>query len=225
MPVARAEDGMSGLPDYHELDVQHLKANIEHGPTEQGTQNQIAASTDILDPDRLGRDEVAELIALNYRHELHLEDHNEGTNTTPGAVQARQILGINVDRSDSVLFVEATGEMDESTFLEGAGNIEDLETDIAVSPGNLVESKLTVNPAFNDTTNGTGGGGTTAHYEQFINFREFVETGPVVDANDNLDVVQRLQHDEVGGQSSTFLYATMYWVTHEIEDSRPQFGL
>lgn len=225
MSVSRAEDMDHGDPAYHEIEVQSIKSIIEHGTGEQGTQNQVRSSTEVLGPDGMDRDMLAELVAARFKLETHLEDHNEVTNTTPGAAQARTAFGINIGRGDSVLFVENSQGWDNQEHIEGDRSQVAFESEEVDDPGTLFEGKLTSYAAFNDTASGTGGGGTNNHMEEFVNFRDFLETGPVVDATDDLVCIQRQQHDAVSGQSVNVFYAQLYWATYDVEGARPQFGL
>lgn len=227
MSIARQSEGSTESdPDYHNVEVQNFSAIVELQQGSANSQVQFRATDDVLGPDGMERDNLAELVAARWHHEVHLEDQGEATVTEPGDAQSRVACGINIDRSDSVLFIEDTDTMGNTQFIEGNAANSAIETRAADDPGLLWEDKLTTSVSFNDTVQGSGGAGTGGkHHEEVTDYRALFHTGPVVDATDDFVILNRIKHDSFTGETNSLMYGQLYWRPVQIEGARPKLGL
>lgn len=213
-----------GRPAYSDVETQQTFFTTSMGAGEQNESALAEFSEEVLGPNGLDRDQVAELVAARYVVKLGIEEHDIATNQTPGQAKATFALSINAEEAallgdgDPVDSAEVISDSGAQTMSPG-GRVSD-------DPGRLIEEQVTVSPAFNDTTANTGGGGNSSQSIQFVApYRNWFEHGPIVDATDDLEGAIRLVHDELGGTSRGTINAHLWWNPLEVEGGRPQFGM
>lgn len=208
---------------YSDIEQQTVKFQMDMGAGEQNENGVVAFREEVLGPQGLDRDQVAELVAARYFVAHQIKDDDIATNQTPGSSRGFSILGLNT--RDGVIQGEQTG-VDETEILQdtGASTVEAFGR-VSDDPGLLFEQKSEADAAFNDTASGTGGGAAITKAETVIPYREWFGHGPIVDATDDIEGQLRITHDEVGGTTELTLFAQMYWEPLAVEGGRPQFGM
>lgn len=207
---------------YQDVEVQTLKFEGSLGPSQQNDFARFTFEEEVLGPNGLDRDLVAELIWADFDLVGWVTQQDTATNTTPGSGDVKAGIGINTSAEAYPNFIG--GSNVDQAEVDGPANSA-AEGNVADDPGVLWFDRFNVAPAFNDTVNGTGGGQHYDHVGVSIPYAQILEHGPIVDATDDIQSEGQLTHDALGGTTAFNLNATLWWRVHEIEGARPQFGL
>lgn len=156
----------------------------------------------------LDRGEVAELVGIEWdMHSMLVEEGNAGT--TPGT--AMWEYGLIMDQSQNFKEIH-----DNLSAQNGLGLWDGFES---TEQFRLLHIYMNLYAAFNDTANGTGGGGQQALREGFKNFRRDFETGPVFFHDDDLLFNMFLDSNDNDNQNiKSSYFITLYWDIFEVQD-------
>jgi len=214
---------MGGDPDmghdvveHPDFSYQHVLATVER----TGDSNNFTAahSFDPLETEGgLSQSEVAELVGI--RRTAHIAPDEVGNIDFSGHIEHRGVVGSNLSSTDDELLRpgETIGTSEDVDDIGGSADLKVLSrTDSAVFDHYRVD---TITP---------GGGGAIDAAQREINFRSDMwpaERGPVLDASDTVNVVQRLVPSNVGDRYEANVRMTLIWDTTEVEGTRRQFSL
>lgn len=141
---------LGDLDDYSDFVVQNVAFTFDFDEANQLAQGQATPSTSIAPGGGVDRDEAWELVALVPQHETLMPVDQAGRGTTPGSVLADwQYYRYPTDWTTTNQ--EVSGD-DAFTFT----NVETIPD----NPDLLYQTRVSMTAAFNDTVNGTGGGGS-----------------------------------------------------------------
>lgn len=180
----------------------------------------------------LDQNEVAELVALHNIHVVVAPDDYQtiSGDEEPGTIDFTATVGMNLD-SQADIIQPADNSL--SNYVPGTV-VADEEGGSAGSTQARVKSKsevlehfsVTTPTAFNDTANGTGGGGSDGtDYFGTSNYRELFGRGPVLGADDQLSVVMKNVHNRVSAASECEIRFTPIWDIATVDDASRQFGI
>lgn len=164
-----------------------------------------------VDPvEGLHRDEEAELVALvQWFHWISIESQS-GEGSTPGDYRGEFELSIN----------EGVGSPDDDA-------LNDTESNLQV-PGyrhgnvfnRLWRSDAVGLSPFNDTTNGTGGGGQSGwNGFEVLPYRDLFGQGPIVDSRDTLFTAAHIaSHENDNENLEMEVGVSLFWDVYEVPD-------
>lgn len=199
--------------EYNDLDVQHINANTNFGLADTSVlmRNEIDPVGGIL-----GRDELAELVALSAAPWIFLggtdtqvEGHGRyQLGTEPQVRFNHGGFGSGSASNDEIEILDYTGATDPDGQLSGYVT-EDVESDV------WLQTQPHNHGPLYDTTSGAGAGGTNHMPHLHINFRDHFGTGPVLDRHDHIYEVMNLESVGTVEECALYRNVTMYWDVHE----------
>lgn len=176
---------------------------------------------------QIDSDEIAELVALD--REIHLEVvDRDASEQEPGYHQWSYYMAQDEDFGNE-LFQENPGEGEiiesgSAGTSGGSGTSDPANSQVTTRNGRLgmidTDHGQKLVP-FNDTTNGSGGGGTDTQGRKHLDFRRDLgmDHGPIFQDTDTLDVRLQYFRDSVDNLSRLVLRGIVYWKVHEGEVS------
>lgn len=190
-------------PQHFEFDIGLPDANLAGDTGETAAAGKQAE----LEPaGGLHRGERAELVAIMlWEHSVFLKQQS-GQGTTPG-IARYQTQWV---RSDGVNFEEfidnqptTGGEADAFVSLNVAQN----------SEAHLFFAQATTQTPFNDTVNGTGGGGSSLDDPiKMIRYRDMFGWGPVLEPEETVEIFANLTTDQIDTETvNAITEATLVW--------------
>jgi len=223
MSVSRGGDGRL---DYADLDVQHIAHKVNNSTSGSGLSFDVTDNREFAVQDEFGldNDELAELVALRTSI-IAGPTANVSSETEPGYVNWEGGLGVNMATEE----FSTTG----NAFANDIVPPEDGSVTLGVAwgqdenPAQLDIWHLISQAGFNDTPNGTGGGGIAMNRETNVDFRGgLVEGhGPVLDANDDLNSYIEMDTDTITHHHKCLVHYTLYYNTMTVEGARQAFGV
>jgi hypothetical protein len=209
---------------YQRTEVQSLRFTAGLGEGNQNGSNQSSFSEEVVGPDGLDRDLVAELVLARVMLFGAINDQDSTTNQTPGSFRGRAGLGINTGRGDYPIFPDATS-VDQADADAADGIAVGLVSD---DPGVIYFADGQVSAEFASSGDGISGGADYFVDSELIEYsgeHGVLGVGPVVDATDDIQAEMQVNHQALGAVSQLRLHAMLWYRVWEVSDARPQFGL
>jgi len=205
---------------YSGLEFQHLVTKLNVKQPENLTENQVVDETDFEPVGGLAHNEVAELVHLVRYNTLHMSA-TDVVLDDPVGCEAEIALGIDMAGDEWPQSGSPVKQIDpDSDGTDEAG----LANSSTIEQGLLDMNFLSVGMAWEDETNGTGGGASPLHGERETNFRRNYGRGPVVSVTDDLVVRNEVQFEDMDGHEIEASSGwTLAWDVFEVGD-RGRFG-
>jgi len=220
---------MNAEVDYSDFEYQHMSVTPAYEPSGQGARDDTQHSFEPLeDRGGLDNDEVAELISLETYADVEYEDEEADQNVGSSA-EARGIIGSNLaasvgqypnNASTIVDQTESFGDSEQVTSGSRVGNGKSLS-----DPAIFQLFKTQAGIAFDDQTNGLGGGASFDHFYSMKNFRQLTGRGPVLDATDDIDVNCRVVVGDAIVRVGADIRMTAIWDVVEVDDAGQRFSV
>ena len=212
--------------DYSSFEYQHVEYQHEENGGDSA-RSTFAIGIDPLDQQGgLDINEVAELVGMYVTHNVAADDFTQTSQTQNGNVEYRGVLGSNLDSLGDLVSSSATAKDREETPIESNDNPDGQARTFGHSKAEVFHHFSTyLSTPFDDTTNGSGGGGAYMARERFVNFRDITGRGPVLDGNDEMSVVSRIIKNNVEYDTEAITRATYIWDVAEVDDAGRRFAI
>lgn len=206
--------------------INTVPANVS-GSVNLGSPGGATTIGNLLD---LNRNQVAELVALeDYNVAMRIEQV-DGQGTTPGSVRWDHNLFLRPTESSNnpFIFDDPALELEntENHDIDDDGNTEFEESFSVVETNTLFEDVTTYEGPFNDTTNGSGGGGTATWGISgvFKNYRREYGRGHIAPAGDEIGSGGFVDVDEIDNEPIWMKWQVKtVWDIHELEQEPPTY--
>lgn len=223
-------DNDDEMVTYSDFEHQHVefRANLDN-PDNSASYAVTQSVRPLEDRGALDNDEVAELVAIRVYPAIGIDDPGAvaGSDTAPGKLEFRGVLGANLDGADQLDAPTGTGDVED--IVTNEGNEGDLNAEVTnkTRSGVFYHWDTQLQTPFEDATSGAGGtGGVTGDTAaEFINLRELFGRGPILDQSDDMTARLRIIHDNVSFSTENALRVTMYWDVASVSSARREFGL
>lgn len=217
--VLRKDDTQSeGLDNMDELTEQLVitEGTITAGNQTQSKQDFTGTSGQDLKPDNrdLERGEVAEIVAVEFTGGKMEFGQDDGVGTTPGSAWAEiQAVTDGYESEDAI----------SNNVEDGSGNTGELKTTSRTYTNYLWGTATACGSAFNDTVNGTGGGGYAGNFNPFVlNYRDQFGIGPLLWWDEDEPYFQHQTQITTRANSNLVLhykaFTKYYFDFHELDD-------
>lgn len=215
----RSDDGDVSNLDYTDHKWSHFSLEVESTGGSNSTQvMEYSLNAPSLDPDELAM--VSHIdVAMTVRN-----DPDSGTaNTSPGSILGKSELGINTTGTE---YPGAGGQTALDSDTED-NSITTIASKSAVldSPGVLATLISSADATYQDSTNSTGGGGSTGTDRVTKDYQDVTGTGPWIDANDDMKLRVELTKNTTDSDARASLVGDIAYVVLEDQQARPRFGL
>lgn len=214
-------DGMTEI-DYSDFEYQQIYHRHQQDPTGDGANSQVKSDFEVLGGiGGLDNNEVAELVwmeaQVSVQHFQEDADQDVGSETF-----FEGIVGANLPATTALLPADGdqTGEIINTNNTSASLNGSDDSEDRVFAPFAVAKT-----PAFDDQTNGPGGGGGHSTLVVKRPFRNMVGRGPVLDSSDDLSLLTSLEQDDeiIVGRGKVSLHCI--WDVAETSDAGRAFSV
>ena len=216
--------------DYSDYEYQHIEALHRDVSGESENRTKVVFNAEPLESaSGLDVNEVAELVAIRWHASLATDAENANSQSQPGTVQFRGVVGANLDALDD--FIEPGGagtgnRLDDSPTVLSSENATASATLFGHDKSEVFDHFNTSHaPPFADASNGTGGGTAYSDTRNTVNFRELTGRGPVLDANDEISILTNVNFDNVVVDVEGTVRVTLVWDTATVDDAGRKFSV
>lgn len=197
--------GGSGFDNLDVQAVQHFyvidAADLPSSPS--ASDNELEPASSYEAAGGLNRGQTAELVQLSWNGIFGFNNMSTGANQTPGNVDADYEISLSPE--SQIIF--APGEQ-----ITYDGKIIQNNETRNTSPDILYHSTPHQWAPFNDTVNGSGGGGTFHMDHGHMNFRNAFGSGPVLDHNDRIfEHLKLFDHEIETTDIGLYVNLTYFW--------------
>jgi hypothetical protein len=220
--VTRGSDPELSYSD-HEVQVCHAALDIDATSDSAESSNGATATfeNEILDENGLENDEMAELVATRYQVDFQLRDVPREDQDQLGGAVTDYGFGINIDLND--LSAKRSQAEPDSVDLSPQGEARGASGFRANydEPGLLLDERLYIRGAFDDTENGTGGSGQCRSSSGWMQWRELFGEGPYADASDEFVQTMEVTPKNLLSRVKLEWSVVNYWRVYTVEGARP----
>lgn len=231
-------EGADGPVDYSDYEYQQANFRLRVDQSAYGGTNIGLSVKDEIDvlagQGGLANNEIAELVAMELTATIEV-DLETGDQSFPSQLELRGSFGTDLDEqnfTDAGSVTKLEVGSNDAILLEDSGdgdatNLNAFETDTSTqsSPEVFQFFRASGAVSFIDSASGPGGASSTGQFYNFKNFRDLTGRGPVLDATDDLAVVQKIIADDLVADPSTNVEVHLIWDVAEDDDSGQRFSI
>lgn len=214
--------------DYSDYEYQIVVHEHSHvGSNDESNPNTTVKSTaePLADVGGLDVNEVAELVY--YEIEVNLEHEQAGFNQTEASsTNGRGAFGANLASNKEIMpNPDRAGDLP-TDIVENKRGTASVDAFSRVTDNIFSIFEVQGSPAFDDAADsGAGGGEGVGFVSKERNYRQLTGRGPVLDSNDDLNIITRLAGENTvqGEQINVRLH--LVWDTAEVDDAGRAFSV
>lgn len=220
--------------DYSDYEFQQIHSTLQiGGSTADGNVGlAVADEFEVLGAQGgLSNDEVAELVYAEVQYTLDVDDET-GDQNVGTFLEGRGVFGSDLDVENFFQFdgTATTQTGDDIRVLDNSGDNAvsdgvDLFSNDQSSPEVFQRFASIAGVPFDDQTNGPGGTGGGYVFHESKNWRELTGRGPVLDATDNLSVLQKVIIGDTVSPIAGNVSCHLVWDVAEMDDAGQRFAV
>lgn len=214
--------------DYSDFEYQFFNGSVFTEGASDDSNNNVTGFHEFSPLSPIGgldNNEVAELVYLETQVSLEFEQE-AGDQNVGSATETRGVIGANLPTSGIEGLLNPGGQPTNSGVIAGGSpNFDDADGETRVDNRVFQQFRADGAPAFDDQTNGPGGGADAPNVVYEKNFRELTGRGPVLDQTDDMTIIDRLVTADTVIQERSNIRLHMVWDVAEVDEAGREFSI